>query len=150
MNLNDDTIALKPKRQTRIACKRSGQIVLGVSSIDGLRITREIRDVTSECLKAVIDKIGEGNIATVSVDGAPHYEVSVRRIEEPVVILPDLTEVKRKRSVAPRLQTVIHAALRLALEAETVCTLRGEHKSIDAMYASLKAFGDAYDRWIHR
>ena len=37
-------------------------------------------DVTSDVLKAVIDKVTPGYIATVEVDGKPKYEIEVREV----------------------------------------------------------------------
>ncbi len=37
-------------------------------------------DVTSDVLKAVIDKIQPGHVETVTVDGDPKYEIEVREI----------------------------------------------------------------------
>lgn len=42
---------------------------------NGLREPRY--DVTSDALKAVIDKIGPGNTTVVEIDGVPTYEISV-------------------------------------------------------------------------
>lgn len=36
-------------------------------------------DVTSDVLKAIIDKVGAGNVVTVNENGAPAYEIEVRR-----------------------------------------------------------------------
>lgn len=37
-------------------------------------------DVTSDCLKAVIDKVTPGHVVTVEVDGKPKYEIEVREV----------------------------------------------------------------------
>lgn len=39
------------------------------------------QDVTSDVLKAVIDKVGVGNTETVTVDGKPRYEIEVREVQ---------------------------------------------------------------------
>jgi hypothetical protein len=51
-------------------------------------------------------------------------------------------------TVPPKLQAAIHAALRLAREAETVSDVWAGDKSVDGLRAALGAFGDAYDAWI--
>ena len=38
-------------------------------------------DVTSDVLKAVIDKIGVGNIESISVDGVVKYEIEIREVK---------------------------------------------------------------------
>jgi hypothetical protein len=38
------------------------------------------QDVTSEVLKAVIDKVGIGKTITITVDGVPKYEIEVREV----------------------------------------------------------------------
>jgi len=38
-------------------------------------------DVTSDVLKAVIDKIGIGNIESISVDGVVKYEIEIREVK---------------------------------------------------------------------
>ncbi|OHD26874.1 MAG: hypothetical protein A2Y38_15485 [Spirochaetes bacterium GWB1_59_5] len=38
------------------------------------------QDVTSDVLKAIIDKIGVGGIETVTVDGKPRFEIEVREV----------------------------------------------------------------------
>lgn len=45
---------------------------------DGFRDPRY--DVTSDALKAVIDKIGPGYATVVEIDGVPAYEISVRKL----------------------------------------------------------------------
>lgn len=39
------------------------------------------QDVTSDVLKAIIDKIGAGNVETVTIDGKPRYEIEVREVK---------------------------------------------------------------------
>ena len=39
-------------------------------------------DVTSDCLKAIIDFVEPGNIVTVNENGIPAFEIEVRRIGE--------------------------------------------------------------------
>ena len=41
-------------------------------------------DVTSDCLKAVIDKIGVGNVEQITADGVPVYEIEIRAVPVPV------------------------------------------------------------------
>ena len=40
-----------------------------------------MRDVTSECIGSVIEMIGDGNTHTVTLNGIPAYEITVRKIE---------------------------------------------------------------------
>ena len=39
------------------------------------------QDVTSDVLKAVIDKVKPGHVETVTVDGVPKYEIEVREVK---------------------------------------------------------------------
>jgi hypothetical protein len=38
-------------------------------------------DVTSDCLKAVIDKIGVGNTLPITVDGVVVYEITITQLQ---------------------------------------------------------------------
>jgi hypothetical protein len=58
----------------------SGRIYLGRSSKDGTHFVGNKTDVTSDVLKAIIDKVGPGNIVTVEVDGKPAFEIEVRQV----------------------------------------------------------------------
>jgi hypothetical protein len=40
-------------------------------------------DVTSDCLKAVIEFVEVGHVVTVEVNGKPTYEIEVRYVKEP-------------------------------------------------------------------
>jgi len=39
------------------------------------------QDVTSDVLKSIIDKVGVGNVETVTVDGKPKYEIEIREAD---------------------------------------------------------------------
>lgn len=67
--------------QARIACTALGKrIKLGIPGKSGNVFTGSPRDVTSDCLKAVIEMIGDNQSTTVNIDGRPAYEISVRRL----------------------------------------------------------------------
>lgn len=57
----------------------TGRIMAGKVNKDGTAFVGEKIDVTSDCLKAVIEMIGVGKTHTVTVDGKPLYEISVRK-----------------------------------------------------------------------
>lgn len=56
----------------------SGRIYAGRVSKDGTRFLDGKKDVTSDVLKAVIEKIGVGKDVTVEVDGIPAFRISVQ------------------------------------------------------------------------
>lgn len=60
----------------------SGRIYAGRVSKDGTRFLDGKVDVTSDVLKAVIDKVTPGHVVTVEVDGKPKYEIEVRDVKE--------------------------------------------------------------------
>lgn len=65
----------------RIACTAiSKRIQMGRINKAGTAFVGNPVDVTSDCLKAVIDKIGAGNTETITSDGVPVFEIEVRRI----------------------------------------------------------------------
>lgn len=69
----------EPYAELRVACTALGQrIVLGKVIKGGEFVSDYRKDVTSDCLKAVIDKIGVGNVVIVEVDGVATYEISVK------------------------------------------------------------------------
>jgi len=77
-----------------IACAAiTRRIFLGRVNKAGDSFVGEKRDVTSECLQAIIDKVGVGCIDVVNVDGKPAFEIEVR------AIAPALAET----AAAPRL-----------------------------------------------
>lgn len=39
------------------------------------------QDVTSDVLKAIIDKVGPGNVEIIHVDGKPRFEIEVREVK---------------------------------------------------------------------
>lgn len=67
----------------RIACTAFGTIKAGRPSKDGLSFVGNPVDVTSDCLKAVIEKVGVGKVMPVSADGVPMYEIEVRLVPKP-------------------------------------------------------------------
>lgn len=65
----------------RIACTALvRRIVAGHLAKDGFSFKGGGIDVTSDCLKAVIDFVGPGKTVEVHVGGTPRYEISVREI----------------------------------------------------------------------
>jgi hypothetical protein len=56
------------------------RIFAGKVNKSGTAFTGNKQDVTSDVLKAIIDKIGVGNTKSVIVDGAPKYEITVREV----------------------------------------------------------------------
>lgn len=72
-------------KNARIACTAlAKRIMLGNVTNDGLSFTSTKRDVTSDCLKAVIEFVGDGNEATVTVGGKAAYTITVKAIAQPV------------------------------------------------------------------
>jgi hypothetical protein len=64
----------------RVATKAlSGKIYAGRPAKDGLSFKEPSCDVTSDCLKAIIEKVGVGNAMTVNGDGKA-YEITVKEI----------------------------------------------------------------------
>lgn len=69
------------KTPLRVACSAFGnRIYVGRIAKNGLSFTDGKQDVTSDCIKAVIEKVGPGHIETIEVDGVPTYEIEVRKI----------------------------------------------------------------------
>lgn len=63
----------------RVAASALGRrIYAGRPTKDGLGFKEPRYDVTSDVLKAVIDKIGVGNESVVEIDGVPAFAISVR------------------------------------------------------------------------
>jgi hypothetical protein len=64
----------------RIACTAiDKRIMLGRVSKNGLDFVGNPVDVTSDCLKAVIDKIGIDNTEKITIDGVVKYEITVKK-----------------------------------------------------------------------
>jgi len=57
----------------------TGRIYLGTVNKAGTDFTGAKQDVTSDVLKAVIDKVGVGNTVIVQENGVPAFEISVTR-----------------------------------------------------------------------
>lgn len=69
----------------RIACTAIGKrIVAGRIKKSGLGFQGEPDDVTSDVLKAVIDKIGIGGEHIITVDGKPLFSIKVSNAVEPI------------------------------------------------------------------
>lgn len=65
----------------RIACTAiAKRIMAGRVSKSGLDFIGEPKDVTSDCLKAVIDFIGIGETKSIHVEGVPTYEISIKKL----------------------------------------------------------------------
>jgi len=70
-----------PMSKITVACAAlSGRIYAGRINKAGNSFLDGKQDVTSDVLKAVIDKIKPGFIEIVTVDGTPKYEIEVREI----------------------------------------------------------------------
>lgn len=70
-------------RKIRIACSFGGRIKAGRITKDRLSFSGEPEDVTSDCLKAVIDYVGIDKTHVITVDGKPLYEIEVRNAVPP-------------------------------------------------------------------
>lgn len=69
-------------KNLRIACAAlSKRIYIGKISKEGLNFTGTPADVTSDCIKAIIDKIGIGNTEVVTCNGKPAFEISIHAID---------------------------------------------------------------------
>jgi hypothetical protein len=65
----------------RIACTAiDKRIMLGRVNKAGNSFIGEPQDVTSDVLKAVIEKCGVGNSMPVTIDGKPKYKISIEEI----------------------------------------------------------------------
>jgi hypothetical protein len=65
----------------RIACTAIGKrINAGRVNKAGDSFIGNPIDVTSDCLKAVIEKVGVGKIEVIEVDGVPTFEIEVRAV----------------------------------------------------------------------
>jgi len=60
----------------------TGRIFLGVPDPAGNRFVGVTKDVTSDCLKAVVDKVvlEDTSMLVVTENGAPAYEITVKKI----------------------------------------------------------------------
>ena len=60
----------------------SGRIYLGVPDPAGQKFIGVTKDVTSDCIKAVIDKVQreETSVLVVTENGVPTHEIEVRKI----------------------------------------------------------------------
>lgn len=69
------------KNRLRLATAAlSRNIYAGYPTKDGLGLKEPRHDVTSDALKAVIEHIGDDRKCTVTVEGKPAYEITVRKI----------------------------------------------------------------------
>ena len=68
-------------QNARIACTAlTKRIMLGNVEKDGLSFSGTKRDVTSDCLKAVIDFVGVDYESEVVVNGIPTYKITVQKV----------------------------------------------------------------------
>jgi hypothetical protein len=63
-----------------VACGWTGRIYAGKLNKAGDAFLDGKQDVTSDVLKAIIDKIKPGKIEVVTIDGAPAFEIEVRDV----------------------------------------------------------------------
>lgn len=69
------------KRPLRVGCSPlTGNIYCGRISKDGQTWSGEKHDVTSDCIAAIIHKIGVNQCITVSENGNEKYEITVKEI----------------------------------------------------------------------
>lgn len=66
----------------RVACTIMGRIVAGHPNKENTGFKGEPVDVTSDCVKAIVEKIGIGKTLPIVVDGVPKYEIEIREIPE--------------------------------------------------------------------
>jgi len=66
----------------RVATAGDGKIYAGVPDKDKRTFVGVIRDVTSDCLKAVADKLEreQGGTFVICANGVPTHEITVRRL----------------------------------------------------------------------
>jgi hypothetical protein len=65
----------------RIACTALlKRIKAGTPNKDGLSFRGGGQDVTSDCVKAIIEFVGVGGTHEVTVNGKPMYEIEIREI----------------------------------------------------------------------
>lgn len=70
-------------KNIRIACSAIlKQIYMGKIDSSGKYFKGETIDVTSDCIKAVIEFVGENQTRTIRVDGKPMFEITVKKIQE--------------------------------------------------------------------
>lgn len=68
-------------KTARIACTAlGGRIKLGYPAANGKHFKGDPVDVTSDCLKAVIEFVEPGHEVTVNVDGKPKYTITVHEV----------------------------------------------------------------------
>jgi hypothetical protein len=80
---------------THIGCTLGGRIMSGNVGKNGTDFTGTPKDVTSDCLKAVIDLVGTNGPHIVRGGGVPLYEINITHIapsiSAPVVPTPEST-----------------------------------------------------------
>ena len=75
--MNEETCMI-----TRIACTAiNKRIMSGRIAKNGIDFIGNPVDVTSDCMKAVIEKIGVGNTSIVTLDGIPKFEITVKEVK---------------------------------------------------------------------
>ena len=77
-------LPLAPGSEIRVAkSAMTDRIYAGRVCKDGMTWRDGKRDVTSDVLKAVVDLITPGHALTISVDGKPAYEITVKALPSP-------------------------------------------------------------------
>jgi RIO-like serine/threonine protein kinase len=72
----------KVERRLRVACSALGGIYAGRIKANGCEWCAGKVDVTSDVLKAIIEHVGVGKSAEVTVDGKPSYRIAVTKIAQ--------------------------------------------------------------------
>lgn len=66
----------------RVACTALlKRIVAGRANKNGTAMVGGGEDVTSDCIKAIIEFVGVGGIHEVTVNGKPMYEIEIRTVQ---------------------------------------------------------------------
>jgi hypothetical protein len=120
----------------RIACTALGnRIKAGRPNKAGTAFIGEPQDVTSDCLKAVIEKVGVGFVETISVDDVPTYEIEVRRVSDP----------KGWTSTEDRLPPDETPVIILLDGVPAIGELRWEHPGYEDTYQSFRYWDNPHD-----
>jgi len=69
-------------KNARIACSVNNRIMLGNVSPSGIDFIGTPKNVTSDCLKAIIEFVGVGNETTVTSAGKPAFVITVKAVKE--------------------------------------------------------------------
>ena len=57
-----------------------GRIYAGPLTEDSTAFSDGKQDVTSDALKAVIDHVGPGNVATINENGKPRFRITIEEV----------------------------------------------------------------------